>query len=427
LLALAYLLLIGFVIKMELIEKTIKFLEKLLCNHCLGRFYSGLLSGYTNEERGKFLRALIAMMIDSKAIDYSKINSSNFYGFKFRINKEFSPTKPENCFLCNNLFEDLEEYAKKAIKKLKDIEFNNFLVGSIIPPEILEKEEKLWEITGIDYVESIKSEINRELGKKIWNIVKKPVNFKNPNIVILLNLEKKDIEIKINSLFVLGYYKKFVRNIPQCKWGTPGKYKTSIQEIIAKPIMRVTNGKNNSMHGYGREDVNARCLDWRPFVIEITEPKIRNFNFRKIESQINKGKKIKIKLLKIADKFTVRRIKSEMGDKTYRLVVKFNNPVEKNELKKLKSLVGLIHQRTPIRVSHRRADLIRKRLVKSLRYRQINKKTIELTIKTNAGLYVKELVTGDDGRTKPSVAEVLGIETKPKNLDVIKIERPKNL
>jgi tRNA pseudouridine synthase 10 len=195
--------------------------------------------------------------------------------------------------------------------------------------------------------------------------------------------------------------------------------------MVAKPILKVTKGKNNFFHGYGREDVDARCLDWRPFVIEISEPRIRNFNLRKIEKQIDK--RVKIKLLKTADKFTVIRIKTEMGDKTYRVKVKLSKPVEKNELKKLKSLIGLIHQRTPVRVSHRRADLIRKRVVKTLRYRQINKKTIELTVKTNAGLYVKELVTGDTGRTKPSVAELLNVEAKPKDLDVIKIDKPKNL
>jgi tRNA pseudouridine synthase 10 len=411
---------------MELIEKTIKILEKgYFCNSCLGRFYSGLLSGYTNEERGNFIRSLIAMTIDSNSIDYSKIEHSNFYGFKFRINKDFSSLKPGKCFLCNNLFESLDDYANKAVKKLKDIEFNNFLVGSIIPSEILEKEEKLWEITGIDYVESIKSELNRELGKEIWNIIKKPVNFKNPDIVILLNLEKKDVEIKINSLFILGYYKKLKRGFPQCKWGTPGKYNTSTQEMVAKLIMKVTKGKEDFFHGYGREDVDARCLDWRPFVIEISEPKIRNFNLKKVEKKIDK--RIKVKLLKISDRFTVRRIKTEMGDKTYRITVNFNKPVEKRELKKLKGLVGVIQQRTPIRVSHRRADLIRKRLVKSLKYKQINKKSIELTVKTNAGLYVKELVSGDNGRTKPSVSEVLGVEARPKNLDVIKIDRPKNL
>jgi len=410
---------------MELIEKTLKILEKPLCDHCLGRFYSGLLSGYTNDERGNFIRSSLAMMIDSKSIDYSKVEPSNFYDFKFRINKDFSPPKPEKCFLCNNLFEDLEDYAKKAAKKLKDIEFNNFLVGSIIPSVILDKEEKMWEITGIDYVESIKSEINRELGKKIWDIIRKPVNFKNPDIVILLNLEEKDVEIKINSLFILGYYKKLRRGFPQCKWGTPDKYNTSTQEMVAKPIMKVTKGKEDFFHGYGREDVDARCLDWRPFVVEITEPKIRNFNLKSIEKKIDK--RIKVKLLKISDRFTVRRIKTEMGDKTYRVIAAFNKPVEKTELNKLKGLMGLIHQRTPIRVSHRRADLIRKRLVKSVKYKQINKKSIELIVKTSAGLYVKELVSGDNGRTKPSVAEVLGVEAKPKNLDVIKIDKPKNL
>lgn len=406
---------------MKLIENTIKILEKgYFCDSCLGRFYSGLLSGYTNDERGRILRTLIAMMIDSKSLDYSKIDPSNFHGFNFRINKDFSSKKPEKCFLCSGLLEDLDEYAKKAVKKLKSIEFNNFLVGSLIPAEILEKEEKLWEIVGIEYVESIKSEINRELGKKIWNLVRKPVNFKNPDIVVLANFNKKDIEIKINSLFVLGYYKKLKRGFPQSKWGTPGKYKTSIQEMIAKPIMKVTEGKDNSFHGYGREDVDARCLDWRPFVIEVIEPKFRKLNFRKTEKQIDK--KIKVKLLKIADRFTIRRIKTEMGDKTYRVIVKFNKPVKRKELKKLKTLIGIISQRTPVRVSHRRADLIRRRSVKELKYKQISKKAIELTVKTSAGLYVKELVTGDQGRTKPSVSELLNVEAKPKDLDVIKIE-----
>jgi tRNA U54 and U55 pseudouridine synthase Pus10 len=56
-------------IRMELINKAIKVLEKPLCDHCLGRFYSGLLTGYTNDERGKFIRSIVAMMIDSKTIE----------------------------------------------------------------------------------------------------------------------------------------------------------------------------------------------------------------------------------------------------------------------------------------------------------------------------------------------------------------------
>jgi len=412
-----------------MIEKTAKILEKYLCNKCLGRTVSGLLSGLTDEERGKILRGIIALSIDGKSIDYSKIDPSNFYEYKFRLNKEFSDTikKPSKCWICNDILKNLDFFAKKAIKKLKGIEFNSFLVGSKVPTDILTREEKIWEITSIENVESIKSEINRELGKKLGFLLNKPTDFKNPDVIVLADLIKKDVEIQINSLYILGYYKKLVRGIPQCKWGTPGKYKTSIQEIVAEPIMRITKGKNNAFHGMGREDVDARCLDWRPFIIEMIQPKIRNFNLKDMERQINKSKKVKVKLIKLSNKFTVRRIKSESKDKTYKIIVKFDKPVEKRELKKLKQLVGVISQRTPVRVAHRRADLIRKRAVKQLNYKQINKKKIELKIKASSGLYVKELVTGDEGRTKPSVAEILNVKAIPKDLDVIHIERPKNL
>jgi tRNA pseudouridine synthase 10 len=257
-------------------------------------------------------------------------------------------------------------------------------------------------------------------------MLKKPVNFKNPDVVVLADFKENDIEIQINSLYILGYYQKLKRGIPQCKWGTPGKYKTSIQEIVAKPFMKSTKGKSNAFHGMGREDVDARCLGWRPFVIEIIGSKIRNINLKEIQRKINKTR-IKVKKLKFSNKFTVRRIKSERGDKVYRVIVKFDKPIEKKDLKKLKDLKGMISQRTPVRVAHRRADLVRKRLVKQLRCRQINKKKIELTVKTNAGLYIKELVTGDNGRTKPSVAEILNVKAMPKDLDVLKVEAPKNL
>ncbi len=411
-----------------MIEKIAKILEKNLCDHCLGRQVAQLASGMKNEERGKSLRSVIAMMVDGKMIDYSKINPNNFYGFKFRQNKDFENNiQKEKCWLCNDLFDDMDLMEKKAEKELGKIEFNNFLVGSKVPEEVLEKEEKLWEETDIEFVESIKSEINRELGKKLFHAVNKTVEFKNPDVVVLANFVSKKAELQVNALYILGCYQKLVRNIPQCKWGTPGKYKSSIQEIVAKPLMKMTKGKNNFFHGFGREDVNARCLGWRPFVIEITEPKIRNIDLNKFQREVNKTKKVKIDKLKFCNRFTVKRVKTEKGDKTYKVIVEFDKPVERKELKKLKILIGMISQRTPVRVAHRRADLVRKRIVKELKYRQISRKKIELTVKTNAGLYIKELVTGDDGRTIPSVSDVLNVKAKPKELDVIEIESPKNL
>ena len=84
--------------------------------------------------------------------------------------------------------------------------------------------------------------------------------------------------------------------------------------------------------------------------------------------------------------------------------------------------IGQINQRTPQRVMHRRADLLRRRNVKSLQTKYVNSKKFLLTVKTDAGLYVKELVSGDEGRTKPSISELLNQKCTCKDLDVVNIE-----
>ncbi|MFB0514072.1 MAG: hypothetical protein ACETVQ_00695, partial [Candidatus Bathyarchaeia archaeon] len=37
------------------------------------------------------------------------------------------------------------------------------------------------------------------------------------------------------------------------------------------------------------------------------------------------------------------------------------------------------------------------------------------------GLYIKELITGDEVRTSPSVSEILNVEAKPLELDVLNV------
>jgi tRNA pseudouridine synthase 10 len=65
--------------------------------------------------------------------------------------------------------------------------------------------------------------------------------------------------------------------------------------------------------------------------------------------------------------------------------------------------------------------LSRKREVLSISWKRKGPKKIELIVKGSAGLYIKELVSGDNGRTKPSVSEILGVPAKVKELDVIRI------
>lgn len=91
----------------------------------------------------------------------------------------------------------------------------------------------------------------------------------------------------------------------------------------------------------------------------------------------------------------------------------------------LRRLEGtLLDQRTPVRVSHRRPDLIRKRRVMEIGTIEVHPGdpvAVEVTLRCESGTYVKETVHGDGGRTQPSFASCLEARCEVEWLDVADI------
>jgi len=402
---------------MKLLENIIIAMkDNYICNSCLGRICANLLSGYTNEERGKIIRQFTAMLVDSG--EEINVNTSNFYGINFHL-KKIEPKKPDKCSICSDLFKELKKKAELIVKRMKKYEYNTFLVGCKLTPELIKKEQELWEKVGIEWCESIKNEINREIGIEIERMTGKEMDRKSPDITVTLDLNTDDVELDVRSIYVYGKYQKLVRGIPQTKWKKK-IFRTSIQEIIEKPFLKQTKSIKTSFHGSGREDVNVRCLGWRPFVLEIVDPKKRKIQLNESMKEANKSKKVKVKCLKIVGKELVKKIKFADYDKTYRAIVEFENPVE--GLKKVTELKNaVITQKTPIRVLRRRVDKTRKRKVKNIKYKLLSNKKVEFKIRTQSGLYVKELISGDEDRTEPSISSLLDNKVKKIELDVIKI------
>jgi tRNA U54 and U55 pseudouridine synthase Pus10 len=87
---------------------------------------------------------------------------------------------------------------------------------------------------------------------------------------------------------------------------------------------------------------------------------------------------------------------------------------------------AMLAQRTPERVAHRRADLVRRRkviettepLVETMDDGQTE---VEFTLRCESGTYVKETVHGDGGRTQPSVAALIRARCDVLWLDVADI------
>ena len=89
----------------EVTQKAIELMKDgYICDSCLGRNFAELLSGMTNEERGKIIRRYIALLVDSG--QDTQVDSSNFDGIEFR-NVKMTKSSKGKCKVCENFF--LEE------------------------------------------------------------------------------------------------------------------------------------------------------------------------------------------------------------------------------------------------------------------------------------------------------------------------------
>ncbi|HIE31402.1 MAG TPA: tRNA pseudouridine(54/55) synthase Pus10 [Methanosarcinales archaeon] len=398
--------------------------EGAICDHCLGRQFAKLSTGMTNRERGHTIRLMLEM-IASTGADVSEPESER--------------AKRGRCWVCNGLFEELDTWVSRGLEALGGCEYESFLVGTRLSGLLSENEELLWEIVGTDYAEPLKSELNREVGKRIAEKTNRSVDFTKPDVVAILDLTKEMVRLQIRSVYICSRYKKLVRGIPQTRWscrtcrgrgceecGFTGQMSVeSVEELVATDVIEAMSAVDIVFHGAGREDVDARMLgDGRPFVIEVKEPRKRSIDLARLEQEINEHceGKIVVSDLRFVDREMVRRLKSKRHDKVYLATVSCAGVDQDTLVRALDDITGMIRQRTPSRVVHRRADLVRERKVYSVLLESFSVDCAVIRIECEAGLYVKELISGDDGRTMPSLAGAVGADMVVTALDVVAIK-----
>jgi tRNA pseudouridine synthase 10 len=310
-----------------------------------------------------------------------------------------------------------------------------------VPVAVEEREDEFKAAFDVGYGESVRHEFGRLFGKGIAEKTGKNAEYKKPDIVVIIDPFAGRVRLQVNPLFVAGRYRKLVRDIPQSKWfcsncrgkgcekcgGTGKMYPESVEELSSKPLLAAAEGEKTAFHASGREDIDARMLGTgRPFVIEISKPRKRFLDLKKLGDEVNADAvgKVEVSNLRFTDKDVVRRLKkAESAQKEYRVIVEFENAVSDEALRTLEAQLSnaLIKQQTPLRVLHRRADLIRERYIYKVKVKKVSLKSAEMEIRCQGGLYVKELVSGDEGRTVPNVSELLGNRATPLKLDVLNV------
>ena len=491
------------------------------CDHCLGRLGGKKRYEQTIEESGAEIRSLV--------------EKSNSHLVEIRDEIPLCP-------FCENLFEEIELLADIIFDSIEPYQFQRLQLGARFPKDQIEEEDILRKRFGAGGCDGLKtglvSEIAKLLNQRLENV--KLVNDK-PQILALIDVLTLSVDLDVRAHYLYGRYRKLERGIPQTRWPCRAckgrgcercnmsglQYEKSVQDLIGNPLLTVFGSEEHAFHGMGREDIDVRCLGrGRPFVIEMKEPKLRNFDPKKLMQLVNDeaNGSIEITGLRDSNRSEVVRLKDTPAEKSYTIRFKLlplneseytvltapldltkenksrsgnrkkrrgdnkrdntkplPNEIEiedskpsneelikmkkddlveicttmkikksgtKNELIErilnyeeppaetfeipedqiiidtIMSLEGVkLAQRTPERVAHRRADLIRRRTVFEVHPPMIETledgvKVVELTMRCESGTYVKETVHGDSGRTQPSIASLLKTKCEVEWLDV---------
>ncbi|UCG93850.1 MAG: tRNA pseudouridine(54/55) synthase Pus10 [Candidatus Aerophobus sp.] len=429
---------------MEIHEKAQKMLEKYpLCNHCLGRQFALLGHEMNNQKRGEVLKTILTFaghrsvsFGEKKGISLLKILAVNgaFYmatGILRRMGKKVGRKK--SCYLCNDQFKSLDNLAEKTVDKLLDYEYANFLVGIRLPTVVEESGDEFKAEFSVQHGENIRNEFSREIGKRISIITGKEAEYKKPDITIIINPFTKKIMIQTNPIYIAGRYKKLILGIPQskrpcrecsgegcsrCNW-TGKMHPDSVEEIIAEPTLEHSKGKTAVLHTTGKDDT-----DIRQFIIEVKRPIKRFIDLKALKEAINKRAEEKLRAmdLRFTKRDAVRKLKKKGAETIYRAKVEFERGITDEEQNLLeKSLTSTIIRQQTSPVSPQMTDRIREKYIYETKIKRLTPKHLELMIRCEGGLSVKDLITGDEGRTDLSVSKVLGVKASLLELDALNI------
>ena len=382
-----------------------------LCPECFGRLFGRLGHGLTNPQRTE--RLLVDL-------------------------GETLPALTAPCALCGGTFERLGTWADRAEAAANGWEWHRFSIGSRWDPERLALEETIWMTVGTSHGESARGAFNRELGKTIEARSGAAGGPDHPDLVMIADLPTGRVELTVLPVYFRGRYRKLDRTLPQTKWpcrrcegrgcdhchGTGKTYPTSVEEIVAAPILRATGGDGTRFHGMGREDIDARMLGrGRPFVLEVLRPKVRSIDLGQVGEAIRTEAAGRVEVPEFAPcpPEDVPRVKEASPSKSYRVGV--IGEVAEGKINEALTFVAgrAIAQRTPTRVAHRRSDRVRSRSILEARLVEAARGRFTLDLRAEAGTYIKEWVEGDGGRTEPNLAQLLGVPLKVEFLDVLEI------
>jgi len=322
--------------------------------------------------------------------------------------------------------------AAAALAAAEGFEFRTFLCGTRPPPDLGERE-----------ADAFRKGANRGLTLALdaaWGGTR-TVDLRAPEASFHVRFPGGTVTLEFAPLAVAGRYRKHSRSLPQTPFhcrecrgrgcracgGSGRLVPGSVAELVLPALVEASGATGGTFHGCGREDVDVRMLGTgRPFAVLLESPRRRTMDLAACAARANAAAAGAAEFLDLApsSREAMRLLTSVHPAKRYRARVEVEGGATAEDAALLaRTLTGArIEQRTPERVAGRRADLVRPRTVLGAEAALLPDGALELSLRTEGGTYVKELISGDGGRTVPSVSSLLGRPARCVVLDVLEIE-----
>ena len=359
-----------------------------LCDHCLGRLFSKQLRLSSNKLLGK------------------------------KLNKKSKSTK--NCYICKNLFDNLNHFLKLMLDVSRDYSYSTFSVGAIIKPSIVDRDDSIrskYKLKGID---SIKTDITRELGRSFSKKTKKTIDSLDPDLTFTINLKDTTCAVRSKSITLSGRYLKTMRGLPQkqsscdncsgkgcrvCNFHGISQF-DSVEGIISQFLFEKFGGTTAKFTWIGGEDKSSLVLgSGRPFFVKIQNPLRRS-----IKSKSKKFDSLQIRNLKIISESPKKPLKF---NSTIEAKIVTKDKIKSEHLKKLKQL-----KNNPVVVYEKSGKRSEKK-ISSVKYKKNSQNILSLVIKAESGLPIKRFVDGND--VSPGISQILQTPCKCKEFDFLEI------
>lgn len=360
-----------------------------LCDNCLGRLFSKQLHLSSNKLLGK------------------------------KLGKNTNSV--QKCYVCKNLFDNLNHFLKLMLDASSNYSFSSFSVGAMIKPSIIDRDDYIrskYKLKGID---SVKTDISKELRKLFSRKTKKTVDFLDPDVTFTINLKDESCQIRSKSIFLSGRYIKTLRGISQkqkscencsgkgcrtCNFHGISEF-DSIEGIISQFLFKKFGGSTAKFTWIGGEDKSSLVLGTgRPFFVKIKNPLKRNSKLTSMTFDF-----LKITNLKIVPESPKNPLKFKSS---IELKISTEGKIDSKNLKKLKDL-----QKHPIVVYEKSGKRSEKKIF-SVKYKKNSSNDFTLFIIAEGGFPVKRFVNSDD--VSPGISQILNTSCICQQFDFLDIQ-----